>query len=202
MCTKHSHLTRSCTYNESSYLSSISLVTGLLPAEEPREPGVEFRDKGLGTRGGRFISWSESFIRKGSRESVSLPSTVWLESVENSRPLFGRLELEWRLCRSDGSPLLWPVAKKKKHLLWELQILAVEKKTSLLRYNRVCYSFLLPKKCVWPNNVIVMHNLKYPTDEQLRLLDISSNNNLPSVLFELESIFIFFRGTQRLFFVK
>ena len=47
-----------------------------------------------------------------------------------------------------------------------------------------------------------MHNLKYPTDEQLRLLDISSNNNLPSVLFELESIFIFFRGTLRLFFVK
>ena len=47
-----------------------------------------------------------------------------------------------------------------------------------------------------------MHNLKYPTDEQLRLLDISSNNNLPSVLFELGSIFIFFRGTLRLFFVK
>ena len=92
--------------------------------------------------------------------------------------------------------------EEKKHLLRELQILAVEKKTSLLRYNRICYSFLLPKKCVWSNNVIVMHNLKYPTDEQLRLLDISSNNNLPSVLFELESIFIFFRGTQRLFFVK
>ena len=111
--TKHSNSTRSCTYNESSYLSSISLVTGLPPAEEPREPGVEFRDKGLGTRGGKFISWSESFIRKWSRESVSLPSTVWLESAENSRPLFGRLELEWRFCRSDGSPLLWPVAKKK-----------------------------------------------------------------------------------------
>ena len=76
------------------------------------------------------------------------------------------------------------------------------KKTSLLPYNRICYSFLLPRKCVWPNNFIVMHNLKYPTDEQLRLLDISSNNNLPSVLFELESIFIFFRGTKRLFFVK
>ena len=77
-----------------------------------------------------------------------------------------------------------------------------KKKTSPLHYNRICYSFLLPKKCVWPNNIIVMHNLKYPTDEQLRLLDISSNNNLPSVLFELESIFIFFRGTLRLFFVK
>ena len=77
-----------------------------------------------------------------------------------------------------------------------------KKKTSPLHYNRICYSFLLPKKCVWPNNIIVMHKLKYPTDEQLRLLDISSNNNLPSVLFELESIFIFFRGTLRLFFVK
>ena len=92
--------------------------------------------------------------------------------------------------------------EEKKHLLWELQILAVEKKTSPLHYNRICYSFLLPKKCVWPNNIIVMHNPKYPTDEQLRLLDISSNNNLPSVLFELESIFIFFRGTLRLFFVN
>ena len=92
--------------------------------------------------------------------------------------------------------------EEKKHLLWELQILAVGKKTSPLHYNRICYSFLLPKKCVWPNNIIVMHNLKYPTDEQLRLLDISSNNNLSSVLFELGSIFIFFRGTLRLFFVK
>ena len=69
---------------------------------------------------------------------------------------------------------------------------------SLLRYNRICYSFLLPKKCVWRNHVIVMHNLRYPTDEQLRLLDISSNSNLPSVLFE----FSFFSGHPATVFCK
>ena len=112
-------------------------------------------------------------------------------------------DLSWNgACAGATVHRYFGLLRREKHLLWELQILAVEKKMSLLRYIRICYSFLLPKKCVWPNHVIVMHNLKYPTDEQLRRLDISSNNNLPSVLFELESIFIFFRGTKRLFFVK
>ena len=33
-------------------------------------------------------------------------------------------------------------------------------------------------------------HFKHPTDEQLRLLDISSNNNLPSVLFEFVKIYV------------
>ena len=33
-------------------------------------------------------------------------------------------------------------------------------------------------------------HFRHPTDEQLRLLDISSNNNLPSVLFEFVKIYV------------
>ena len=36
-------------------------------------------------------------------------------------------------------------------------------------------------------NCGIAQSFRHPTDEQLRFLDISSNNNLPSVLFELLS---------------
>ena len=92
-----------------SYPNSICLVTDLRPAEEPREPGAEFRDEGLGTTGGRLMSCRELFIRCKADGSDSPLCAV---SCENSLPLFGRLdwrlEEDWRRSSRGGVSRAWP----------------------------------------------------------------------------------------------
>ena len=92
-----------------SYPNSICLVTDLRPAEEPREPGAEFRDGGLGTTGGRLMSCRELFIRCKADGSDSPLCAV---SCENSLPLFGRLdwrlEEDWRRSSRGGVSRAWP----------------------------------------------------------------------------------------------
>ena len=43
----------------------------------------------------------------------------------------------------------------------------------------------VPRAITEPKPVVDLHKFKHPNDEQLRLLVISSNSNLPSVLFGL-----------------
>ena len=105
----------------SSYPNSIPLVTDLRPAEEPRVPGAEFLDGGLGTTGGRWISRSEWSILSAVLGSASVLCTVSLEKWYNSLLLFGRVdrlleEPHWDLCSSGGSLSCWSIhfAKEKK----------------------------------------------------------------------------------------
>lgn len=76
----------------SSYPNSIPLVTDLRPAEEPRVPGAEFLDGGLGTTGGRWISRSEWSILSAVLGSASVLCAVSLEKWYNSLLLFGRVD--------------------------------------------------------------------------------------------------------------
>lgn len=76
----------------SSYPNSIPLVADRRPAEEPREPGAEFLDEGLGTIGGRLMSCSELFILSMAGGPTSVLYAASFDKCENSWPLFGRVD--------------------------------------------------------------------------------------------------------------
>lgn len=104
----------------SSYPNSVPLVTEPRPAEEPREPGAEFLDEGLGTTGGRWISRSESPILSAVLGSASVLRAISFGKWCNLLLLFGRVdrlreEPDRDLCSSGGSSS-WSMnfAKEKK----------------------------------------------------------------------------------------
>ena len=107
------HLTR----DKSPYPNSNSIAADLLPADEPREPGAELREEGLGTRWGMLMCWRESFILSMSLAASSLLCVLLFDTDESRRSLFGRverwlLEADGRLRNGGGSLTLWPVRKK------------------------------------------------------------------------------------------
>ena len=143
------------------------------------------------------LEWSFAIRASVQGEASLYPEVNHLSGNGHVNPFLFLGLCDWKVLKILGhclADLSWNGAYAGATVHRYFGLLRRKKHLSLLRYNRIVTPVYFPKSVF---GVIILNcnaQPKYPMDEQLRLLDISSNNSLPSVLFELESIIIFFQG--------